>query len=432
MVAIQTLTLVFLVAAISVAEDCQKGQQVRLTRVLAMKCNANKKWVAKVKEEKEKNNRAQPGAPPCEDSVSADQCQADRGHCNQYTEAGQKMDVTCPGTCESCDGCRCQDSSQWHKYCPYWSQYCDNSGVLGTWMTTNCRKTCNKCKCNCCSYKGKSHKLGDRIVLPDQCGELVCEEGLVAEPSALLPGAVQHNVSHPEEVTLVFRSLHAGADCCVLGNGTMVAEGWGGEVKHNGSSLQGICCHGVLSTPIKDIIFDDKTTTTTTPTTTTTLTTSTTTKDADILRGNAQCTRAYTTLNETWRRIVPGVAQPAGGYHCDRSPARGSHTGFKEGWYRFSFPEAPFAKIPTTPPLEENRQNDMKSCGTHRVAWVDASYPSVGEQPKDVTIKWAWGSNEASTESSAKIVACSTTEGQTVYLYYLPEQTACHHAYCAM
>ena len=64
-----------------------------------MKCDAKGEWGPKVKQEKDKNNRAQPGAPPCEDSLSADQCQADRGHCNQYTEAGQKMDVTCPGTC---------------------------------------------------------------------------------------------------------------------------------------------------------------------------------------------------------------------------------------------------------------------------------------------------------------------------------------------
>ena len=90
------------------------------------------------------------------------------------------------------------------------------------------------------------------------------------------------------------------------------------------------------------------------------------------------------------RRIVPGVAQ-SGSARCDTS----RHTGFKEGWYRFSFPEAPFAKIPTTPPLLENRQYDMKSCGTHGVSWVDASYPSVGEPPKNVTIKFAWKSNEA-------------------------------------
>jgi len=264
-------------------------------------------------------------------------------------------------------------------------------------MTTNCRKSCNKCKCNCCSYKGKSHKLGEKILLPDKCGELVCEESLVAPPSPLLDGAVQHNVSHPEEVTLVFRSLHTGADCCVLDNGTMVAEGWGGEVNHNGSVLQGICCHGVLSTPIQE-----------------------------VLREDIQCTRSYTTLNDTWRRIVPGVKQ-SGPTQCDTS----SRNGFREGWYRFSFPEAPFAKIPTTPPLEENRQSDMKSCGTHAIPWVNASYPTVGEQPKDVIINFAWQSNENAWSASAKIVAC--TQRQTVYhLYYLKETPQCSLAYCAM
>merc|ERR1719309_1766844 len=273
MARIKTLTLVFLIAATSVAqENCEEGDKRKLGPGLLMLCDDNGKWVPIEK------GRAKPGAPPCEDSISADQCEADRGHCSQYTEAGQKMDVTCPGTCESCDGCRCQDNSQWHKYCPYWAQYCNNLGVLGTWMTANCRKTCNKCKCNCCSYKGRSHKLGQRIVLPDQCGELVCEEGLVAEPSALLPGAVQHNVSHPEEVTLVFRSLHAGADCCLLENNTMVPEGWSGELTQNGTSFQGICCHGVLSMPIEDItIRKPPDSTSTTPTTSTTTTASTTT-----------------------------------------------------------------------------------------------------------------------------------------------------------
>merc|ERR1719489_272955 len=266
MARIKTLTLVFLIAATSVAqENCLEGDKRKLGPGLLMLCDVNNNWVPIVK------GRAKPGAPPCEDSISADQCEADRGHCSQYTEAGQKMDVTCPGTCESCDGCRCQDSSQWYKYCPYWAQYCGNPGVLGTWMTTNCSKTCNKCKCNCCSYKGKSHNLGQRIPLPDQCGELVCEEGLVAEDSPLLPGAVQHDVSHPEEVTLVFRSLHAGADCCLLENDTMVPEGWSGELIQNGSSFQGICCHGVLSMPIKDItIRKPPTSTSTTPTTSTT------------------------------------------------------------------------------------------------------------------------------------------------------------------
>jgi len=285
MAGIQILTLVFLLAAayvenIQVAQICEEKEKIKLGKSLFMEC-VDKSWVPRGKaiETKEKSRKKNPGAPPCEDSVSADQCQADRGHCNQFTEAGQEMDRVCPGTCESCDGCRCQDSSQWHQYCPYWSQYCDDSGVLGTWMTTNCRKSCNKCKCNCCSYKGKSHKLGERILLPDKCGELVCEEGLRAEDSPLLPGAVHHNVSHPEEVTLVFRSLHQGGDCCMLDNNTMVAEGWAGELVHNGSSFQGMCCHGVLSMPIKDINLRklrDSTTTIATTTTTTTTTTITT------------------------------------------------------------------------------------------------------------------------------------------------------------
>merc|ERR1712121_329601 len=105
-------------------------------------------------------------------------------------------------------------------------------------MTTNCRKSCNKCKCNCCSYKGKSHKLGERILLPEQCGELVCEEGLVAGDSPLLPGAVLHDVSHPE------------AECCLVDNTTMVAEGWAGEVVHEETNITATCCHGVLSVPI--------------------------------------------------------------------------------------------------------------------------------------------------------------------------------------
>ena len=65
----------------------------------------------------------------------------------------------------------------------------------------------------------------------------MCEESLIADPSPPLPGAARHTVSHPEELTLNFYSVHAGADCCILpgdarnqdgssaSNGTMVAEG---------------------------------------------------------------------------------------------------------------------------------------------------------------------------------------------------------------
>merc|ERR1712025_1142361 len=260
MVGIATLSVFLFTMTTSVAEDvCEKGEKVTLEKGLHMACSANEghnSWVPrgkKVENEKERSGK-KPAGPPCQDSASPDQCQADRGHCNQFTEAGSEMERVCPGTCDSCDGCRCQDSAQWHKYCPYWAGYCSSQGVLGEWMTTNCRKTCGKCKCKCCSYQGKSHKLGERIPLPEKCGELVCEEGLIAEASPLLAGAVAHNVSHPDELTLVFRSVHDGADCCVLDNNTMVEEGWSGEVDLNGSSILGICCHGVLSTPIRHTI----------------------------------------------------------------------------------------------------------------------------------------------------------------------------------
>ena len=59
----------------------------------------------------------------------------------------------------------------------------------------------------------------------------------MAGSSPLLSGAIQHSVSHPEELTLAFVALHEGAHCCILpadarsgngtlvGNGTMVEEG---------------------------------------------------------------------------------------------------------------------------------------------------------------------------------------------------------------
>jgi len=281
MVGILTLCVAIFAMTTSVVQGiCEKGEKVTLERGLTMVCKGDNTWIPKGKKVR---SGKKPGGPPCQDSASPDQCQADRGHCNQFTEAGSEMERVCPGTCDSCDGCRCQDSAQWHQYCPYWAQYCSSTGVLGEWMTANCRKTCGQCKCKCCSYQGKSHKLGERIPLPDKCGELVCEEGLIAEASPLLAGAVAHAVSHPDELTLVFRSVHDGADCCVLDNSTMVAEGWSGEVDLNGTSITGICCRGVLSAPIKDIEYYAKTTTTTTTTSTTTSTstTSTTTTTTD-------------------------------------------------------------------------------------------------------------------------------------------------------
>ena len=76
-------------------ETCEKGEKVTLTDELSMVCR-KAGWTPK-----QKQDRAKPGAPPCEDSIGEDQCQADRGHCLQYTDKGQEMDRTCPGTCGS-------------------------------------------------------------------------------------------------------------------------------------------------------------------------------------------------------------------------------------------------------------------------------------------------------------------------------------------
>jgi len=264
--------------------DCPR-RAVKLSQGVRMICKKGE-WKALVK-----NRKGKISSPPCEDnpSVPAGSCSVDAGHCHQNTEDGARMERDCAGTCDTCDSCRCQDSTQWFKYCPYWSQYCASPGVLGVWMTENCRKTCNKCKCNCCSYKGKKHGLGARIPIPDKCGELLCQEGLMAEDSPLLPGASHHNISHPEELTLVFKSMFPGSHCCILPadaqekdgniarNQSMVEEGWTGKVVKDGVTLEATCCHGVLSVPLQDSVFVKLSLSTTTPTTTTSTTTTTTT-----------------------------------------------------------------------------------------------------------------------------------------------------------
>ena len=88
-----------------------------------------------------------------------------------------------------------------------------------------------------CSHtilQGTSYALGEKILLPDQCSMLVCEEGLKSPPSPPLPGATIFNISHPEELTLSFKIVHLGSDCCVLpGEGR---EG-GGAVSQNGTMV---------------------------------------------------------------------------------------------------------------------------------------------------------------------------------------------------
>jgi len=271
-----------------------------------MRCK-NNTWKAKQK-------KAGPGGPPCEDNPALEAdgtCSALKGDCLQFTEKGAEMDRDCPGTCGSCDNCKCQDSSQWNQYCSFWTNFCASPGVLGTWMTTNCRKTCGHCSCKCCSYNGKQHSLGARIPIADKCGELVCQEGLVAGSSPLLPGAAQHPVSHPEELTLTFLSLHAGHDCCILPinavgdngaklvNGTMVAEGWKGNINTENGSIALTCCHGSLQVPFEDAMMIPATSTTTDSITTTTITTTTTTTTTTTSTTTTTTTSTTTTTPTT-------------------------------------------------------------------------------------------------------------------------------------
>jgi len=140
-----------------------------------------------------------------------------------------------------------------------------------------------------------------------------------------------------------------------------------------------------------------------------------------VIPQDVQCKRHFTILKDKWRRIVPGVRHS--GINCDK--------GLKSGWYRFSFPEAPFAKIPLKPPLFKNRDYDRKSCGTYGVAWMDNTLPKLGEKQKDVIIQFTYREELAKDPVSAKVVAC-IKENQLVYLYYLQSPKHCYHAFCAV
>eukprot|EP00092_Neocalanus_flemingeri_P098341 GFUD01125390.1.p1 GENE.GFUD01125390.1~~GFUD01125390.1.p1 ORF type:complete len:303 (+),score=62.28 GFUD01125390.1:22-909(+) len=201
---------------------------------------------------------------PCEDdpSVGSDFCEANQGHCLQETEMGLELEANCSGTCGSCEACRCQDKRDFRLFCPAWVESCGQPGFIGIWMANNCRKTCNKCNCGCCSYQGIDHQLGDKIPLPDLCGFLVCEEGLVAPDSPPWPGAGVLNISHPERLTLNFQAKFYAHGCCLLPQnatsddyyydyhevveaGTMVPNDWEGTMIESGELVS--CCHGQIS-----------------------------------------------------------------------------------------------------------------------------------------------------------------------------------------
>jgi hypothetical protein len=127
-------------------------------------------------------------------------------------------------------------------------------------------------------------------------------------------------------------------------------------------------------------------------------------------------------LGESWRQIRFGIAA-SGKTNCDKS--------LSEGWYRFVFPDAPYASIPTTRPAIKFTQNDKKSCGTHAVSWLPENLPVIGDPPKDVDISFAWQSNDQYRKKPAKVVACDD-QGNTMYLWYLKPAPDCSLGYCAI
>ena len=119
--------------------------------------------------------------------------------------------------------------------------------------------------------------------------------------------------------------------------------------------------------------------------------------------------------------------------HCDKTGSGNYHTQHKEGWHVFRF-DSRYATIPSSPPAEENRQSDRKTCGTLVSSWSSSALPTIGQPPQDITIHFAFLSHEKypGLSRTGKIVACQWEDGQNMYIYYLPQVKACHAAYCAV
>eukprot|EP00092_Neocalanus_flemingeri_P033813 GFUD01036767.1.p1 GENE.GFUD01036767.1~~GFUD01036767.1.p1 ORF type:complete len:346 (-),score=83.92 GFUD01036767.1:357-1304(-) len=147
--------------------------------------------------------------------------------------------------------------------------------------------------------------------------------------------------------------------------------------------------------------------------------------------GHPQCKMDYTTWTEDWR-MVKYSTQAQAANHCDQAPASSTKTGLTSGWHRFVF-NGVHARIPTHAPASQY-QGYGQICGTNGASWMDGSLPSLGEPPKDVTMKFS-GDKKAEYDTSvrkpAKVVACLDENYQTFYLYHLVPVSGCHLAYCA-
>lgn len=142
---------------------------------------------------------------------------------------------------------------------------------------------------------------------------------------------------------------------------------------------------------------------------------------------DAQCFRPYTTLSSSDRMVKYSSARRSSGL-CDYRLAT--------GWYRFTFPgtaNGDYARIPTHPPAKRY-QGYGQTCGTTGTSWMKEILPVVGEPPKEVDMRFAWGGTDDLTSrrvSGTKVVSCLDGDDKEFFLYYLKPVRNCNDAYCA-
>ena len=126
--------------------------------------------------------------------------------------------------------------------------------------------------------------------------------------------------------------------------------------------------------------------------------------------GDTQCTQPYTVLRDQWRRIQYGNIFPT--VHCDKQAL---------GWTRFSFPESPYAQIPTSPPPQEYLGHDssMRTCGTAAVSWMEGDLPKFGDTPKTMEMNFAWTNGRTKHGSySTEVVSCKEQPHTQEFILY--------------
>jgi len=141
-----------------------------------------------------------------------------------------------------------------------------------------------------------------------------------------------------------------------------------------------------------------------------------------------QCLHLYSRLEDTWREERHGDG--GRGVHCDSVRSGRYYTGFHSGWYRFMFPNNPYATIPTSAP-HTHHQEAYTVCGTRGSSWTNSTLPELGDRVRNITIYFAWRGNNWNHPQTGQVVACRDRSGQVFMVYYLPKPTGGCDGYCA-